>query len=135
MSEYVDDVDPANGTEPYRELEAPVPIAGDAPAEVVTFTAPEKIGEVVRAVLANPSTDPKMRGILSMLTSGLGRRLVVAPMLELLPPADAPEEWDAWLGLLVGCALELSSDGAELDVDASRIMARELLGALFRGSA
>src|SRR4051812_34174017 len=103
-------VDPAHGTEAYEDRPEPgqAPAAGAAPEEAphdgrasdaapALFTAPDKLSSVVQAVLATPSADPKVRGLLAALTSGLGRRLVLQPMLDLLPPLDEPDEWDAWL--------------------------------------
>lgn len=120
MSDFFD-VDPANGSEPHFE----------PPPSELAFTAPEKISAVVREVLARPAADPKVGAILAVITSPIGDRFLLRPMLALLPPLDAAEEWDAWLAILAGCALELSSDGVELDVTAARDDARMLLQALF----
>jgi hypothetical protein len=135
MSEddYVE-VDPANGTEPVDDDLLGPTMDIDLPAAAV-YTAPEKIAAVVQAVLANPTTDPKMRGLLGVLTSGLGRRMVLDPMMSMLPPMDAPEEWDMWLEVLIGVALELGSDDHVVDVDAARRRAGFILGALFEAGA
>jgi hypothetical protein len=98
---------------------------------VDTFTAPEKLASIAHAITSRPTRDPKVNALLAMLTSGLGRRLVLDRALELLPPLDQPDEWDQWLALLVGCALELTSDGVELDVDACREIGRQTIMALF----
>jgi len=128
------DVDPANGTEPYDPA-SDLPAdsqqdAGTSPA----FTAPEKITSVVRAVLARPG-EPRVRTLLAVITSPLGDRLLLRPMLALLPPLDAADEWDAWLALLAGCALELVSDGVEIDLAEVQAEARFLLAALFASEA
>ena len=144
MSDQFVDVDPANGTEEVKESGAGM-VAGEIPSPPAptpvhetpapdSFTAPEKIASVVQAVLASPGTDPKMRGLLAALTSGLGRRLLIAPMLEMLPSMDEPEEWDAWLEVLVGIALELTSDGVDLDTAEARGKARFILSALFEAA-
>lgn len=119
------EVDPANGTEPYAADGAAAPL----------YTAPEKIASVVRVVLARPSADPKVGALLAVLTSPLGSRLLVRPMLALLPPMDEPDGWDDWLAVLAGTALELVSDGRELDVDQARADARFILAALFAGES
>lgn len=144
MSEFPD-VDPANGTEVHHDSDAGM-VAGESPSTPEAdrvhetpapeaFTAPEKLASVVHAVLATPSGDPKLQAALAALTSSLGRRLLVEPMLGLLPPLDQPDEWDAWLSLIAGAALELTSDGAEVDVDLARQDARALLVALFAAEA
>jgi hypothetical protein len=130
---WPDDVDPANGTEPYAGDQASGPEsaragAPDGAGEI--FTAPDKIVSVVRAVLERPA-EPKVRGLLAVLTSPLGKRLLLDPMLALLPPLDEPAEWDEWLAVMAGCALELASDGVTIDVDQAREHARILLAALF----
>lgn len=128
-----DDVDPANGTEPYAGEDhgetAAVPGAGASPGPD-SFTAPEKISSVAQAVLAKPA-EPKVAALLAVITSPLGKRLLLQPMLALLPPLDAPAEWDAWLAVLAGCALELASDGVIVDVDQAQAQARYLLAELF----
>jgi hypothetical protein len=95
------------------------------------FTAPEKITNVVRAVLAKPAANQTVGMLLGFLTNPFGQRLVVKPMLSLLPPLDDPEAWDAWLEILVGCGLELVSDGKQVDIASARAQARALLGELF----
>jgi hypothetical protein len=126
VSDYFDEVDPANGTEPVN--------GNGIPPMPEAFTAPEKIGSVVGAVLDRPSPEPKVAALLAVIASPLGHRLLVRPMLALLPPLDQPGEWDEWLGLLAGCALELVSDGVEVDVDQARESARVVLGLLFEGA-
>jgi hypothetical protein len=137
------DVDPANGTLPYVEDSGPTepPPRDPGPEEVHRdggpdpgFTAPEKITSVVRAVLARPSGDPKVAALLAAMTSPIGRRWLVGPMLALLPPLDEPDEWDEWLAVLAGCALELTSDQAVVDVDEARGAARTMLQLLFEGA-
>jgi hypothetical protein len=122
------DVDPANGSEPYVDLE-PRDANGSAPP--VLFTAPDKIVSVARAVAARPGADPKVAALVSVLGSRVGRSLITDRLLELLPPLDDPDEWDELLGMLVGVALNLTSDGLELDVDACRSAGAELLGRVF----
>jgi hypothetical protein len=137
MSEHHPDVDPANGTEPYTELpaesqqEAGTPADEQQPAD---YTAPEKITSVARMVLARPAADAKVRALLGLITSPFGTRLLVQPMLALLPPLDDAAAWDEWLGMLAGFALELASDGVEIDVDAARVHAGYVLAALFEES-
>jgi hypothetical protein len=138
------DVDPANGTLPHVEDSGPTepPPRDPGPGEVHRdggpdadgFTAPEKITSVVRAVLARPSDDPKVAALLAAITSPIGRRWLVAPMLALLPPLDEPDEWDEWLAVLAGCALELTSDEAVVDVGEARGAARYMLQLLFEGA-
>jgi hypothetical protein len=106
----------------------------DVDPEPEAFTAPEKITSVVRAVLARPG-EPKVRALLAVITSPLGDRLLLRPMLAMLPPLDQPGEWDEWLAVLAGCALELASDGVTVDVDQARADARFMLAALFAGEA
>jgi hypothetical protein len=124
------DVDPANGTEPYVELEHG-DANGGAPELPERFTAPEKVVSVARAVAARPSSDPKVSALVAVLNSRVGRSLITDRLLELLPPLDDPEEWDAFLAMMVGVALNLTSDGLELDVDACRQAGAELLGRVF----
>lgn len=128
MSEY--DVDPANGTERYDDGSAGT--AAEPSSE--RFTAPDKIASVARAVLSRPSGDPKVSALLAVITSGLGRRMVLDPALSMLPPMDDPGAWDGWLAMLAGCALELTSDGVEPDVAQCRENARQVLAALFEGA-
>jgi hypothetical protein len=123
------DVDPANGTEPYVELEHG-DANGGAP-EPERFTAPEKVVSVARAVAARPSADPKVSALVAVLNSRVGRSLITDRLLELLPPLDDPEEWDQFLAMMVGVALNLTSDGLELDTDACRQAGAELLGRVF----
>lgn len=130
--EHVDDVDPANGTEPFVELEHG-DANGGAPAEPAPerFTAPDKVVSVARAVAARPSADPKVSALVAVLGSRMGRALITDRLLELLPPLDDPDEWDQFLAMLVGVALNLTSDGLELDVDVCRQAGAELLGRVF----
>jgi hypothetical protein len=101
------------------------------PAAEPAFSAPEKIAGVAQAVLAAPSGDPKVAGVLGAIMSPLGRRFLLQPMLNLLPPVDEPDEWDTWLALLAGVACELTSDGVEVDLADAREQARAVLAALF----
>lgn len=137
----------ANGTEPFvdsstsgdggGDLPIVEPEPGMPPGEIPAagppdlFTAPDKIVSVVQAMLAKPSPDPKVNAVLRVLQSRLARNVIVNPVLALLPPLDAPDDWDAYLAMLVGCALELASDGVEIDVDVARDNARQQLAGLF----
>lgn len=123
MTEHADELEHADP----EELEQV-----DVDPESEAFTAPEKITSVVRAVLARPG-EPKVRALVAVITSPLGERLLLRPMLALLPPLDQPGEWDEWLAVLAGCALELASDGVNVDVDQARADARFMLAALFAG--
>jgi hypothetical protein len=112
------------------ELDDQRPQPGDPPPPG-SFTAPEKIASVAQAVLAAPSGDPKVAAVLAAIVSPLGRRFLLQPMLNLLPPVDEPAEWDLWLALLAGVACELSSDGVDVDLAEAREQARDVLAALF----
>jgi hypothetical protein len=96
------------------------------------FTAPEKISSVVERVLSAPTAgDPKLAAAMRALRAG--RRFgLFGPLLALLPPADDPAQWDSFLVLATGLALNLTSDGVDVDVDQAREAGAQLLAELYR---
>jgi hypothetical protein len=109
----------------------------DAPAEEVAgeeerFTVGEKIGSLLDLVLNTPrgSDDARTRAALSALKfarrSGLLDRFVV-----LFPPLEDEDAWHEWITAAVGVALNLTSDGYAVDVEAARELGAQVLGALY----
>ena len=85
-------------------------VNGDAPA----YGAGEKVHAVVEHVFRLRARDPQLALLLTTA------RLIKRPLRNALPPAHESEAWDQLLALLVGVALNLVSDGVEIDVEQAK---------------
>jgi hypothetical protein len=100
------------------------------PAGPPGFTSGEKIASVLDVVLTGEPSDPKARAVLSTIRTARRFRLL-GPVLEAFPPLEDPAAWDQWLALAAGVALNLISDGVDVDLEAARAVGADVLAQLF----
>jgi hypothetical protein len=104
--------------------------AAEAAAPVDSFTSGEKIRSLVDLVLNAPPPDARTRSAVAAIKTAQRFRLL-RPILDTFPPLDDPQAWDEWIATAVGVALNLVSDGVDVDVDELERQGALILGQLF----
>lgn len=95
------------------------------------YGAGEKIASLVDHFLqAPPSASADVRAAMSAIRAAHRFRLL-RPVLALFPETSEHAEWDQRIAAFVGIALNLTSDGVDLDVDACRQAGALILADLY----
>jgi hypothetical protein len=130
--------EPAPGPEQIRQdanVEPAVDTgaAAEAAAPVDSFTSGEKIRSLLDLVMNAPPPDARTRSAVAAIKTAHRFRLL-RPILDTFPPLDEPGEWDEWIAVAVGVALNLVSDGVEVDVDELERHGALVLASLFEAA-
>jgi hypothetical protein len=106
-------------------------LAAPASGPEEPFTVGEKIRSVLEALLAaTDRAEGETGAALSVLRWLIRSRWIAGRILPLFPPLEDEQAWHSWLTVAAGLALNLTSDGYELDVDEARAVGREILAEL-----
>lgn len=106
---------------------APVAPPG-APAR---FSTSDKLGSVLMQALERAHADTGSGGRAVRTLERAWRWGIFRPLRELFPSLEDEETWSQLLAISAGLALELQADGTELDIEACRQAARDLLANLY----